>query len=108
MFGCSQRVRVLLFEMLSISACLENQKVQRKGRITWKQTNKTGNNRWDISSLREVMFHHKLDAICSKLFFFGLFSLTLNVQKLFVKLCHSCNFAVKNQLQTDSNVQASH
>ena len=54
------------------------------------------------------MFHHKLDAICSKLFFFGLFSLALNVQKLFVKLCHSCNFVVKNQLQTDSNVQASH
>ena len=89
--------------------------MQRKGRITWKKTNKTDNNRWDISSLREVMFHHKLDAICSKLdaicsklFFFGLFSLALNVQKLFVKLCHSCNFVVKNQLQTDSNVQASH
>ena len=45
------------------SACLENQKVQRKGRITWKKTNKTDNNRWDISSLREVMFHHKLDSI---------------------------------------------
>ena len=25
----------------------------------------TDNDRWDISSLREVMFQYKLDAICS-------------------------------------------
>ena len=33
-------------------------------------TNKTDNNTWGSSSLGAVMFHHKLDAICSKLFFF--------------------------------------
>ena len=27
-------------------------------------TNKTDNNRWEISALRAAMFHHKLDAIC--------------------------------------------
>ena len=79
MFGCSQRVRVLLFEMLPKCMFREPKSAEEGSRITWKQTNKIDNNRWDISSLREVMFHHKLDAICSKLFFFGLFSLTLNV-----------------------------
>ena len=103
MFGCSQRVRVLLFEMLP-KCMFREPKSAEEG----KDYLETDNDRWDISSLREVMFHHKLDAICSKLFFFGLFSLALNVQKLFVKLCHSCNFVVKNRLQTDSNVQASH
>ena len=103
MFGCGQRVRELLLEMLS-KCMFREPKSAEEG----KDYLETDNDRWDISSLREVMFHHKLDAICSKLFFFGLFSLTLNVQKLFVKLCHSCNFVVKNQLQTDSNVQASH
>ena len=93
MFGCSQRVRVLLFEMLP-KCMFREPKSAEEG----KDYLETDNDRWDISSLREVMFHHKLDAICSKLFFFGLFSLTLNVQKLFVK----------NQLQTDSDVQASH
>lgn len=107
MFGCGQRVRELLLEMLP-KCMFREPKSAEEGKDYLEKTNKTDNNRWDISSLREVMFHHKLDAICSKLFFFGLFSLALNVQKLFVKVCHSCNFVVKNQLQTDSNVQASH
>ena len=60
-------------------------------------TNKTDNNRWEISALRAVMFHHKLDAIRGKFFFFEavLFSLVLHLWKLFVKLCHCCNFAAK-------------
>ena len=74
MFGCSQRVRVFLFEMLP-KCMFREPKSAEEG----KDYLETDNDRWDISSLREVMFHHKLDAICSKLFFFGLFSLTLNV-----------------------------
>ena len=74
MFGCGQRVRVLLFEMLP-KCMFREPKSAEEG----KDYLETDNDRWDISSLREVMFHHKLDAICSKLFFFGLFSLTLNV-----------------------------
>ena len=74
MFGCSQRVRVLLFEMLPKCMFREPKRAEER-----KDYLETDNDRWDISSLREVMFHHKLDAICSKLFFFGLFSLTLNV-----------------------------
>ena len=63
-------------------------------------TNKTDSNRWGISALRAVMFHHKLDAICSKLFFFEtvLFSLALDAQKLVVKLCHLCNFSAKKSV----------
>ena len=107
MFGCSQRVRVLLFEMLS-KCMFREPKSAEEGKDYLEKDKQNRQQSMGHSSLREVMFHHKLDAICSKLFFFGLFSLTLNVQKLFVKLCHSCNFVVKNQLQTDSNVQASH
>ena len=63
-------------------------------------TNKTDNNRWGISALRAVMFHHKLDAICTKLFLFEvvLFLLALDAWKLFVKLCHRCNFAAKKSV----------
>ena len=63
-------------------------------------TNKTDHNRWDISALRTLMFHYKLDAICCKLFFFKaiLFLLAIDLQRLFVKLCHNCNFSIKNLL----------
>ena len=62
--------------------------------------NKTDNNRWGISALRAVMFHHKLDAICTKLFLFEvvLILLALDAWKLFVKLCHRCNFAAKKSV----------
>ena len=60
MFGCSQRVRVLLFEML-LKCMFRELKSAEEG----KDYLETDNDRWDISSLREVMFHHKLDAICS-------------------------------------------
>ena len=62
--------------------------------------NKTDNNRWGISALRAVMFHHKLDVICTKLFLFELvlILLALDAWKLFVKLCHRCNFAAKKSV----------
>ena len=47
----------------------------------------TDNNRLGISALRVVMFPHKLD-----------YSLALDAWKLFVKLCHRCNFAAKKSV----------
>ena len=46
------------------------------------------------------MFHHKLDAISTKLFLFEvvLILLALDAWKLFVKLCHHCNFAAKKSV----------
>ena len=57
-----------------------------------------------ITSLRAVMFHHKLDAICTKLFLIEvvLFLLALDAWKLFVKLCHRCNFPAKKSVTSSA------
>ena len=60
MFGCGQRVRELLLEMLP-KCMFREPKSAEEG----KDYLETDNDRWDISSPREVMFHHKLDAIYS-------------------------------------------